>query len=71
MVGPLTMIMIVAMNIEPNLDNVSFMRVQLIALIAIVGIAWQWRAAQQVDVVPHKRGALTARSDNISKHLEL
>jgi hypothetical protein len=42
-VGLLTMVMIVAMNLKPDLDNVFFMGVQLIALIAIVGIAWRWR----------------------------
>ncbi|MCR9158500.1 MAG: DUF6326 family protein [Rhodobacteraceae bacterium] len=37
--GLLTMAMIVAMNLKPDLDNVFFMGVQLIALIAIVVIA--------------------------------
>jgi len=50
-VGLLTMVMIVAMNLKPDLDNVFFMSIQLIALIAIVGIAWQWRAPQRTDVI--------------------
>ena len=50
-VGLLTMVMIVAMNLKPDLDNVFFMSIQLIALIAIVGIAWQWRASQRTDVL--------------------
>lgn len=45
-VGLLTMAMIVAMNTKPDLDNVFFMSIQLIALTAIVWIAWQWRASQ-------------------------
>jgi hypothetical protein len=48
-VGLLTMVMIVAMNTKPDLDNVFFMGIQFIALIAIVGMAWRWRAAQQTD----------------------
>ena len=43
-VGLLTIVMIVAMNLKPDLDNVFFMIIQLIALIAIIGIAWRWRA---------------------------
>lgn len=41
-VGLLTIAMIVAMNRDPDLDNVFFMGIQLIALIAIIGIAWRW-----------------------------
>ena len=51
-VGLLTMAMIVAMNLEPDLDNVFFMGIQLIALITIVGIAWQWRTSQRTDAIP-------------------
>ena len=51
-VGILTMLMIVAMNLKPDLDNVFFMGIQLIALIGIVGIAWQWRASQGTDAAP-------------------
>ena len=47
-VGLLTIVMIVAMNIKPDLDNVFFMGIQLIA---IVGIAWQWRASQGTDAI--------------------
>jgi hypothetical protein len=50
-VGLLTMVMIVAMNLKPDLDNVFFMGIQLIALIVIVGIAWQWRASQGKDAI--------------------
>ena len=50
-VGLLTMVMIVAINIKPDLDNVFFMSIQLIALIAIVGVAWQWRAPQRTDAI--------------------
>ena len=41
-VGIFTIAMIVAMNRDPDLDNVFFMGIQLIALIAIIGIAWRW-----------------------------
>ena len=50
-VGLLTMVMIVAMNLKPDLDNVFFMGIQLIALIAIVGIAWRWQAPERTDVI--------------------
>jgi hypothetical protein len=50
-VGLLTIIMIVAMNLKPDLDNVFFMSIQLIALIAIVGIAWRWRAPERTDAI--------------------
>jgi hypothetical protein len=45
-VSLLTMVMIVAMNLKPDLDNVFFMGIQLITLIAIVGIAWRWRGLE-------------------------
>jgi len=51
-VGLLTMAMIVAMNIKPDLDNVFFMDIQLIALIAVIGIAWQWRVPMRTDAIP-------------------
>jgi len=41
-VGLLTIAMIVAMNRDPDLDNVFFMGIELIAIIAIIGIAWRW-----------------------------
>ena len=50
-VGLLTMAMIVSMNLQPDLDNVFFMGIQLIALIAIIGIAWQWHAPERTDVI--------------------
>ena len=50
-VGLLTMVMIVAMNLQPDLDNVFFMGIQLVALIAIVGIAWRWRAPERTDAI--------------------
>lgn len=50
-VGLLTMIMIVAMNLQPDLDNVFFMGIQLIALFAIIRIAWRWQAPQRTDAL--------------------
>ncbi len=43
-VGIVTIAMIVPMNLNPDLDNVFFMSIQLIVVIAIVGIAWRWRS---------------------------
>jgi len=48
-VGLLTMVMIVAMNLQPDLDNVFFMGIQLIALIGILRIAWRWRTPEWTD----------------------
>jgi hypothetical protein len=48
-VGLLTMAMIVVMNLKPDLDNVFFMGIQLIALMAIVGIAWRWQTPERTD----------------------
>jgi hypothetical protein len=45
-VGLLTMVMIVTMNLQPDLDNVFFMGIQFIALTFIVRIAWQWPTSQ-------------------------
>ena len=42
----LTMIMIIAGNLSPDLDNVFFMSIQLIALVAIARIAWLWPGNQ-------------------------
>lgn len=42
----LTMAMIVAGNLSPDLDNVFFMSIQLIALVAIARIAWLWSGDQ-------------------------
>ncbi|NNK65313.1 MAG: hypothetical protein HKO95_01100 [Rhodobacteraceae bacterium] len=50
-VSLLTMAMIVAMNLKPDLDNVFFMGIQLIALIAIVGIAWRWQTPERTDAI--------------------
>lgn len=47
--GLLTMAMIAAMNVNPDLDNVFFMCIQLIALIAIVVIAWRWPPPERTD----------------------
>ncbi|PYG25443.1 hypothetical protein C8N36_1344 [Pelagimonas varians] len=50
-VGLLTMVMIVAMNRQPDLDNFFFMGFQLTALIAIVGIARRWQAPERTDAI--------------------
>ena len=43
-VGLLTAAIIVAMNLQPDLENVFFMGILLIAPIAIVGIVWRCRS---------------------------
>lgn len=50
--GLLTTVMIVAMNLKPDLDNVFFMSIQLIALTAIVWIARRWRPSPGTDAKP-------------------
>ncbi len=45
----LTMAMIIAGNLDPDLDNLFFMGVQLIALIIIVRVAWRWSADRPAD----------------------
>ncbi|WP_298859456.1 DUF6326 family protein [uncultured Sulfitobacter sp.] len=47
-VGLLTMVTIVAMNLKPDLDNVFFMGIQLIALVGIIGVAWRWRGPESI-----------------------
>lgn len=44
--GLVTMIIIGANNLRPDLDNVFFMSIQLIALVAIIRIACRWRSKQ-------------------------
>lgn len=48
-IGLLTMAMIVSMNLNPDLDNLFFMGIQLIALCAIIAIAWRWQASAPLD----------------------
>ncbi|EFL89931.1 DUF6326 family protein [Ahrensia sp. R2A130] len=51
--GFLTMAMIVAGNLNPDLDNVFFMGIQLIALVAIIRTAWRWTVDQTAMGVRH------------------
>ena len=48
-IGVLTMAMIVSMNLNPDLDNLFFMVIQLIALCAIIVVAWRWQAHGPLD----------------------
>ena len=41
----LTFFLLVNLNINPDLDNIFFLAVQSIALVAIIRIAWRWRPA--------------------------
>ena len=47
-VGLLTMVMIVSMNLKPDLDNAFFMGIQLIALVGIIRVAWRWRGPESI-----------------------
>ncbi|MGJ8569489.1 MAG: DUF6326 family protein [Hoeflea sp.] len=42
----LSMGMIIAMNLNPDLDNIFFMSIQLVALVAISRVAWLWPGNQ-------------------------
>ena len=50
-VGLLTIAMIVAMNLKPDLDNIFFMSIQLIVLIAIIRISGRWRGSEPTDAI--------------------
>ena len=39
----LTAAIIVMNNLDPDLDNIFFMIIQLVALVAIVGVAGRWQ----------------------------
>ncbi|MEO9777439.1 MAG: DUF6326 family protein [Sedimentitalea sp.] len=46
----LTAAMIIAANLNPDLDNLIFMIIQLIALVIITCVAWCWSEDQLPDV---------------------
>jgi Sec-independent protein secretion pathway component TatC len=46
----LTAAMIIAANLDPDLDNLYFMIIQLIALVIITRVAWCWSEYQLPDV---------------------
>ena len=51
----LTAAMIVASNLDPDLDNLFFMIIQLIALVIITRVAWCWSEDQLPDVSARSR----------------
>jgi hypothetical protein len=57
----LTAAMIVAGNLDPDLDNTFFMSVQAIALAVIAHIAWRWPEDRSADA-PSWSGRVIARS---------
>jgi len=42
-VGLIAIAIIVMTNLSPDLDNIFFMVIEIIALVAIIGIAWRWK----------------------------
>ena len=42
-VGLIAIAIIVMTNRSPDLDNIFFMIIEIIALVAIIGIAWRWK----------------------------
>jgi len=51
----LTAAMIIAANLDPDLDNLFFMIIQLIALVIITRVAWCWSEDQLPDVSARSR----------------
>ncbi|WP_299729595.1 DUF6326 family protein [uncultured Tateyamaria sp.] len=51
----LTAAMIIAGNLDPDLDNLFFMIIQLIALVIITRVAWWWSEDQLPDVSARSR----------------
>lgn len=51
----LTAVMIIAANLDPDLDNLFFMIIQLIALVIITRVAWCWSEDQLPDVSARSR----------------
>jgi len=41
--GLIAIAIVVMTNLSPDLDNIFFMIVEIIALVAIIGIAWRWK----------------------------
>ena len=42
-VGLIAIAIVVMTNLSPDLDNIFFMIVEIIALVTIIGIAWRWK----------------------------
>jgi len=53
--GFLTTAMIIAANLDPDLDNLFFMIIQLIALAIISRVAWVWSEDQSADASARSR----------------
>jgi len=41
--GPLTILIEVYSNLDPDLDNVFFLVIKLLALLGVVWVAWKWK----------------------------
>jgi len=42
-VGLIAIVIVVITNLSPDLDNIFFMIIKIIALLAIIGTAWRWK----------------------------
>ena len=42
-VGPIAIMIVVMTNLSPDLDNIFFMTIEIITLLAIIGVAWRWK----------------------------
>ena len=42
-VGPIAIMIVVMTNLSPDLDNIFFMTIEIIPLLAIIGVAWRWQ----------------------------
>ena len=42
-VGLIAIVIVVMTNLSPDLDNIFFMIIEIIALVAIIGVAWRWK----------------------------
>ena len=42
-VGPIAIMIVVMTNLSPDLDNIFFMTIEIVTLLAIIGVAWRWK----------------------------
>ncbi len=47
-VGFLSIILILMNNLSPDLDNIFFMVIEIVALLAIINISWQWKVNNDI-----------------------
>lgn len=47
--APLYLGVIIMTNLKPDLDNIFFMIIEIIALIAVFGVAWKWNPKKALE----------------------